>query len=105
MKHAKKIAFLHKGNMTMQTAKKTNHKSTILKKLYDTQLKLTATDFHASNANQYLGELEAQDLITREKVKRDKMSSYKVAYITKEQKPKVEKYLSINVIDDESQVS
>lgn len=89
----------------MQTTKQTTHKTTILKKLYDTQLKLTATDFNASNANQYLGELQTKDLITREKVKRDKRGFYKVAYITKEQKPKVEKYLGISVSDYESQDS
>ncbi len=89
----------------MQTTKQITHKNTILKKLYDTQLKLTAIDFHASNANQYLGELEAQDLITCEKIKRDGMSFYKIAYITKKQKPKVEKYLGISTNDYESQVS
>ena len=43
------------------------HKYNLLKRLYDTELKLTATDFsHVSNANQYFVELEHQDLISSE---------------------------------------
>lgn len=46
---------------------KKTHKYTILEKLYKTGLKLTATDFHyISNANQFMVELENQNLITSE---------------------------------------
>ena len=74
---------------------KPNHKHTILKKLYDTELHLTATDFNASNANQYLGELESQELVVRYEVKREGMSPFKLAYVSGDQKEKVEKYLGI----------
>ena len=74
---------------------KQNHKHTILKKLYDTGLHLTATDFYVSNANQFLCELESQELIKRYKMKRKNMSPFKLAYIPDEFKERVEKYLGI----------
>ncbi len=44
-----------------------NHAKAILKTLYKTKDKLTATDFsHISNPNQYFCELEHQDLIKSE---------------------------------------
>jgi len=47
--------------------KNNTHKLNILKVLFDTKLKLTATDFsYVSNANQYFVELENQGLITSE---------------------------------------
>ena len=74
---------------------KPNHKYSILKKLYDTKLHLTATDFNASNANQFLCELESQELIKRYKKKRKNMSPFKLAYIPDEFRERVEKYLGI----------
>lgn len=70
-----------------------NHKYRILKRLYDTGLKLTATDFsYISNANQYFVELENQDLITSEWGEKGD-ARVKLRYIAKHQKEKVKKYL------------
>lgn len=72
-----------------------NHKYSILKSLYNTELQLTAADFNISNANQYLIELEEQGLITRYEVKRDGMSSFKINYVNRGQREKAKKYLGI----------
>lgn len=73
--------------------KKTTHKLNILQKLYDTGLHLTATDFRASNANQYLGELEGQELVTRYWVRNEGETPYKLAYVSDTTKDKAKKYL------------
>ena len=73
--------------------KKSTHKFKILKKLSDTGLHLTATDFNASNANQFLIELESQKLITRYKVKREGMSPFKLAYVAEDNEVRAKKYL------------
>ncbi|MDR0762234.1 MAG: hypothetical protein LBF13_04205 [Campylobacteraceae bacterium] len=69
------------------------HKVRLLKALYETRLKLTATDFsYVSNANQYFAELEHQDLITSEWG--DKGSAkVKFRFIAEKQSKKAEKYL------------
>jgi len=70
-----------------------SHKYNLLKRLYDTELKLTATDFsHVSNANQYFVELEHQDLITSEWGKKGD-AKVKLRYVAEHQKEKVERYL------------
>lgn len=70
-----------------------SHKRNILKKLYDTGLKLTATDFsYVSNANQYFVELEAQDLITSIWGKKGK-AKVKLRFIDTYQIERVKKYL------------
>ena len=72
-----------------------SHKYNLLKKLYDTGLTLTATDFsHISNANQYFVELEQQELISSEWGKKGK-SRVKLRFITEEQKKRAERYLNV----------
>jgi len=72
-----------------------SHKYNLLKKLYDTGLKLTATDFsHISNANQYFVELEQQELISSEWGKKGK-SRVKLRFIAEEQKERAERYLNV----------
>lgn len=69
------------------------HKYNLLKKLYDTELKLTATDFsYVSNANQYFVELENQGLITSEWGRKGK-GKVKLRFVALEQKERVKKYL------------
>jgi len=76
----------------METQKLT-HKYNILKILYDTGLKLTATDFsYVSNANQYFVELENQDLLTSEWGIKGKQK-VKLRFTAKKQKDKAKKYL------------
>jgi len=73
--------------------KRATHKRNILQTLYNTRLHLTATDFNASNANQYLGELESQELITRYWVRNEGETPFKLAYVSDENMIKVKKYL------------
>lgn len=70
-----------------------NHKHRILKRLYDTGLKLTATDFsHVSNANQYFIELENQDLIKSEWGEKGD-ARVKLRYVAEQQQERAKKYL------------
>lgn len=70
-----------------------SHKYNILKTLYTTGLKLTATDFSfISNANQYFVELEEQDLITSEWGKKGE-AKVKLRYVAEHQRGKAQKYL------------
>lgn len=82
------------------------HKYDLLKRLYNTELKLTATDFsHVSNANQYFVELEHQDLITSEWGKKGN-AKVKLRFVGEDQKKRVEKYLDnmgTNTYQDESE--
>ena len=82
------------------------HKYNLLKRLYDTELKLTATDFsHVSNANQYFVELEQQDLIASEWGKKGN-AKVKLRFVGEDQKERVEKYLDnmgTNSYQDESE--
>ncbi len=69
------------------------HKLNILKVLFETGEKLTATDFHyVSNANQYFCELEDEDLITSEWDKKGN-SRVKRRYVADRQKKTVKEYL------------
>jgi hypothetical protein len=69
------------------------HKYRLLKKLYDTELKLTATDFsYVSNANQFFVELENQGLITSEWSKKGK-AKVKLRFVDVDQRIKAKKYL------------
>lgn len=69
------------------------HKHHLLKKLYDTELKLTATDFSfISNANQYFVELENQDLISSEWGKKGK-AKVKLRFVGEDQKKRAKMYL------------
>ena len=74
--------------------KKSTHKLNILKKLYETGLHLTATDFKASNANQYLRELESQGLVIRYWVRNEGETPFKLAYVSDETREKATKYLN-----------
>lgn len=82
------------------------HKYNLLKRLYDTEIKLTATDFsYVSNANQYFVELEHQDLITSEWGKKGN-ATVKLRFVGEDQKERVEKYLDnmgTNTYQDESE--
>ena len=82
-----------------------SHKYNLLKKLYDTGLKLTATDFsHVSNANQYFVELEHQDLITSEWGRKGK-AKVKLRFIAGHQLKRVKKYLdNMNVKPKQDEV-
>ena len=72
----------------------TTHKLRILKRLYDTGGKLTATDFHyVSNANQYFCELENEDLITSEWGKKGD-AKVKLRFVAPHQKKAVREYLA-----------
>lgn len=76
----------------METQKLT-HKCSILKILFDTELKLTATDFSfISNANQYFVELENQGLISSEWGTKGK-AKVKLRFVSKKQKDQAKKYL------------
>lgn len=76
----------------METQKLT-HKYNILKILYNTGLKLTATDFsYVSNANQYFVELENQGLISSEWGTKGK-SKVKLRFVSKKQRENAKKYL------------
>lgn len=69
------------------------HKHRILKRLFDTGLKLTATDFSfVSNANQYFVELENQDLITSEWGERGD-ARVKLRFVATDQREPAKKYL------------
>ena len=70
-----------------------SHKYNLLKTLYETGLKLTATDFsHVSNANQYFVELEHQDLITSEWGKKGK-AKVKLRFVSEAQRERALRYL------------
>ncbi len=73
---------------------KPNRKLQILKKLYETNLRLTATDFRISNANQFLIELESQKLIERYWVRNEEETPFKLAYVSDETREKAMKYLN-----------
>jgi len=77
----------------MRDRQRLTHKYNITKILYDTGLKLTATDFsYVSNANQYFVELENQGLISSEWGTKGK-SKVKLRFISKRQKDKAKTYL------------
>jgi len=69
------------------------HAKAILKKLYETKSKLTATDFnYISNPNQYFCELENAGLITSEWAKRGD-AKVKLRYIANNQLKKAKQVL------------
>jgi hypothetical protein len=71
----------------------TTHKLRILKRLYNSEDKLTATDFsYVSNANQYFCELEDEDLITSEWGKKGD-ARVKFRYVAYHQKDAAKVYL------------
>ena len=81
------------------------HKYRLLKKLYDTELKLTATDFsYVSNANQFFVELENQGLITSEWGKKGK-AKVKLRFVDVDQRIKAKKYLdNMNMSSNQDEV-
>lgn len=71
-----------------------NHSFTILKVMYDTGKKLTASDFIISNANQYLVTLERNNLIERKTVSKEHgNTTYKIGYVSSRTRKKARKYL------------
>lgn len=73
--------------------KKATRKITILQTLYETGLHLTAADFNISNANQFLGQLESQELVKRYWVREEGIKPFKLAYVSNENMTKAKKYL------------
>ena len=73
---------------------KPNRKLQILNRLYETGLRLTASDFRISNANQYLEELESQGLVIRYWVRNEGETPFKLAYVSDETREKATKYLN-----------
>ncbi len=70
-----------------------NHKLNILKLLYDTGLRVTASQLIISNANQYLIPLEEAKLISRVEVPRENSSPYKVGFVNRDTRKKAKEYL------------
>ena len=81
------------------------HKLHILETLFNSDVKLTATDFsYVSNANQYFCELELQGLMKSEWGKKGK-SRVKLRYVPNELREKVRKFLSTHIKANETQRS
>lgn len=78
-----------------------SHKLHILKTLFDSDVKLTATDFsYVSNANQYFCELELQGLIKSEWGKKGN-AKVKLRYVPNELREKAKKFLSTHIKSNE----
>jgi len=83
--------------------KNLSHKLNILKILFTTQKKLTATDFsYVSNPNQYFVELENQELIKSEWGNKGN-TKVKFRFVPSEYRDRVEEYLSTRIKFNESQ--
>lgn len=65
----------------------------ILKVLFDTRERLTASQIGLSNANQYLGKLEKQELIKRIEIPREGNTPFKVGFVDDDTRDKAENYL------------
>jgi len=61
--------------------------------LYDTNLRLTASQFKISNANQYLIALEEAKLIKRIEIPREGTTPYKVGFVDNGTRKKAKEYL------------
>ena len=72
---------------------KLTHSINILKVLYDTDMRLTASQIHISNANQNFIDLEEMKLIKRVKVPRVGKRPFKVGYVDDDTRLKAEQYL------------
>lgn len=77
----------------MSNTKTLQHKLNILKLLYDTNLKITASQLKISNANQYFNQLEEMGLIKRLEISRVGISSFKVGFVDQDTKEKAKEYL------------
>lgn len=77
----------------MMENRKLHHKLKILKLLYDTGLRVTASQLKISNANQYLGSLEKSGLISRVEVPRENSTSYKVGFVDRKTRKKAKEFL------------
>lgn len=73
---------------------KLTHNLNILKVLYDTDMRLTASQLHISNANQNFIDLEEMKLIKRVEVPRVGKSPFKVGYVDDDTREKAEQYLN-----------
>lgn len=70
-----------------------HHKLNILKLLYDTRMRITASQLSISNANQYFIPLEEMKLIKRVSIARENSTPYKVGYVDYQTKEKAKEYL------------
>ncbi|MEA2100874.1 MAG: hypothetical protein U9P72_12180 [Campylobacterota bacterium] len=70
-----------------------HHKLSILKLLYDTGMRVTASQLSISNANQYLIPLEELKLISRVEVPRENSSPYKVGFVDATTRKKAKEFL------------
>lgn len=70
-----------------------HHKLSILKLLYDTGLRVTASQLNISNANQYFIPLEELGLISRVKVPRENSTPYKVGFVDNKTRKKAKEFL------------
>lgn len=70
-----------------------NHKLNILKLLFDTGYKITASQLKISNANQYFISLEELKLISRVEVPRENKPPFKVGFINQSTRQKAKKFL------------
>lgn len=87
----------------MANSRALQHKLNILKLLYDTGLRITASQLKISNANQYFIPLEELNLIKRVEIPRENTSSYKVGYVDFQTKEKAKEYLKKhNRLDSET---
>ncbi len=72
---------------------KLRYKLSILKLLYDTGLRVTASQLSISNANQYFRPLEVQELINRVEVPRENSTPYKVGFVDRKTRKKAKEFL------------
>jgi len=83
--------------------KKLTHKLHILKTLLESDVKLTATDFHyISNGNQFFAELEHQNLISSEWGEYGD-ARVKFRFVAEHQREKAQKFLishGLNAVGD-----
>ena len=77
----------------MKVNQKLQHKLNILKLLYDTGLRVTASQLNISNANQYFIPLKYAGLISRDEVPREKSTPYKVGFVDDRTREKAKEFL------------
>lgn len=77
----------------MSNPRALQHKLNILKLLYDTGMRITASQLSISNANQYFIPLEEMKLIKRVSIQRENSTPYKVGFIDTQTKEKAKEYL------------
>lgn len=76
-------------------AKSLSHRLSILKVLFESGKKLTATDFNISNANQYFRQLEKQGFIKNEIIK---SNGVYLRYVPSDVRSKVREHLEAHKV-------